>query len=61
MFFTVSIHNGDLTDIICTAVNKVTRGQAIGAQKCGGGGIVNHCLCGYLHMKILVYYKTFQT
>ena len=24
---------GDLTDIICTAVNEVTTGQAIGAQK----------------------------
>ena len=27
---------GDLTDIICTAVNKVTSGQAIGAQKMRG-------------------------
>ena len=27
---------GDLTDIICTAVNKVTSGQVIGAQKLWG-------------------------
>ena len=27
---------GDLTNIICTAVNKVTSGQAIGAQKMRG-------------------------
>ena len=24
---------GDLTDILCTAINEVTNGQAIGAQK----------------------------
>ena len=34
---------GDLTNIICTAVNKVISGQAMVHKKCGGG-MGNHCL-----------------
>ena len=29
----LSYVRGDLTDILCTAINEVTNGQAIGAQK----------------------------